>query len=631
MTKRLLVIMTALCMLLACFPLAASAAAGDTVEIKLSIGSPTVTINGTASKIQPPVKENGTTLVPLSVINKAFGAKLNLEKNKIITLTYNSTVVVLTIGSKDVKVNGVVSKLTTAPKIVNGVTLVPVRVIAQAFGATVVPSGNQITITGKVAGQTATTDTGSVTGIDTDAGKTKVGDSYYGWSMNYPTDLSLSFQSDSGDWTVWSDGSGDPSVIVAVDDIEDTLTKEELRDHIQTYFDDNELVMEKKSISVSGVSYEKMVTKSRDGWFFEYRGTQKDNRIFIVMSGAKAATRDALNKYQDLLDSFTLSFNKSDRTLKDVTKVVNGLITIHDEDYGLEVKLPVQWNRDTESPTPVFYKEDEGLIDFAIESVQNNETAEQWRTAERKKLENEFASEYIRNFEESNIKLKNGQGAVLKYEYSFNKTKWYTEYDLFLVAGDHKYSINFYSIQEVASKGKALFESIVSSLLIDTKYVDSNFSEMDDEDLDNQVVKKTSKKYKYSIELPASWTAQEKDFEQDSVYYESEYGFFTLTVTDEYTASEFSSAFQNFINTDKDQQEMGAKVTQTTTTTINGISVTRLDMTTPNLDRPLTASVYIVPVNGKLYILQFTVQQSNDTQAYRAHVDNVLKSLTFTL
>lgn len=626
MTKRLLVIMTALCMLLACFPIAASAAAGDSVTIKLTIGSPTVNINGVDSKIQPPIKENGTTLVPLSVLTKAFGAKLNLEQNKIITLKYNTTVVVLTIGSKDVKVNGVVTKLTTAPKIVNSVTLVPVRVIAQAFGATVVPSGNLITITGKVAGEAASTNTGSTSSIDTDAGKTKVGDSYYGWSMNYPTDLSLSFQSDNGDWTVWSDGSNNPTVIVGIDDEEDTLTKEELRDHIQTYFDDNELIMEKKTISVAGVSYEKMVTKSRDGWFFEYRGTQKDNRVFVVSSGVKATSREALNKYQDLLNSFTLSFNKSDRSLKDVTKVVNGLITIHDEDYGLEVKLPVNWQRDPESPTPLFFNIDEGFIDFAIKSVQNNETAEQWRAAERVKLEKEFASDFIRNFEESTIKLKNGQGQVLKYEYSFNKTKWYTEYDVYLVAGDHKYSVSFYSFQE----GKGLFDTIVNSLSIDTKYVDSNFSEMEeDDDLAGQAVKKTSSKYGYSIELPASWTGEEKEFEKDSVSYYSNYGAFVLNVAEDVNAGQYTSALQEYVQSDEDAKAAGAKIIQTTSTMINGSLIARIDVAYPDLTKPLNSSTYLFQKNNKLYILDFTVQQANDTAAYQEEVTKVLESLTF--
>jgi predicted nucleic acid-binding protein len=618
MTKRLLVTITALCMLLACFPLAASAAAGDSVVIKLTIGSPTVNINGVDSKIQAPVKENGTTLVPLSVITRAFGAKLNLEKNKIITLKYNSTVVVLTIGSKDVKINGVVTKLTTAPKIVNSVTLVPVRVIAQAFGATVVPSGNLITITGKVAG-VASANTGNTSTIDTDAGKTKVGDSYYGWSMNYPTDLSLSYQSDNGDWTVWSDGSDNPTVIIGIDDEEDTLTKEELRDHIQTYFDDNELVMEKKTISVAGVSYEKMVTKSRNGWFYEYRGTQKDNRVFVVMSGVKAASRDALNKYQDLLNSFTLSFNRADRSLKDVTKVVNGLITIHDEDYGLEVKLPVKWHRDPDSPTPLFYNVDEGFIDFAIKSVVNNETAEEWRAAERAKLEKEFASDYIRNFEESTITLMNGQGQVLKYEYSWNKTEWITEYDVFYIAGDHKYSINFYSLKDDASKGKGLFETIVNSLSIDTEYVDSNFSEMEeDADLAGQVVKKSSKKY-----------GEDKDFETESVSYDSKYGFFTLDIMEETSASQYASRYASYLSTE-DGKASGMQLKQTTSTMINGMAVTRMDITIEGTTRAYNSSMYLIEKNNRLFILEFFVQQANDTPAYQDEVTKVLQSLTFS-
>jgi predicted nucleic acid-binding protein len=348
------------------------------------------------------------------------------------------------------------------------------------------------------------------------------------------------------------------------------------------------------------------------------------------MSGVKAASRDALNKYQDLLNSFTLSFNRADRSLKDVTKVVNGLITIHDEDYGLEVKLPVKWHRDPDSPTPLFYNVDEGFIDFAIKSVVNNETAEEWRAAERAKLEKEFASDYIRNFEESTITLMNGQGQVLKYEYSWNKTEWITEYDVFYIAGDHKYSINFYSLKDDASKGKGLFETIVNSLSIDTEYVDSNFSEMEeDADLAGQVVKKSSKKYGYSIELPAAWTAEDKDFETESVSYDSKYGFFTLDIMEETSASQYASRYASYLSTE-DGKASGMQLKQTTSTMINGMAVTRMDITIEGTTRAYNSSMYLIEKNNRLFILEFFVQQANDTPAYQDEVTKVLQSLTFS-
>jgi len=435
--------LTVLVMLLACLPLTAGAAAAveaEPVKIQLTIGSPTVTIDGVASTIQKPLKVNGTTLVPLSVITKAFGAKLKLENNKKITLTYNATVVVLTIGSNKISVNGVVSTLSAEPKIVSGVTMVPVRVIAQAFGANVALSGNKITITGLKAREAGQAANGS-TGIDSDAGMTKIGDGYWGWSMQYPTDLSLNYQSDNGDWTTWTGGTEDPNLIVAVTDGEDDYTTDELREHIESYFDSNEIVLEKKSISVKGVSYERMVTKSRNGWFFEYRAAQKNKRIYVVMAGAKAESRDALNKYQAQLDSFTISFDKSDRKLKDITKVVNGIVTIHDQDYGLQIKMPANWHRLEQITSPFFYS-DEGYIGLSLYSVQSGETAEQWRASQRQKMESEYAEGYLRNISESTVNLSNGKGYVLKYEYSGDKKEWTTEYDVYLIAGNHKLRCN---------------------------------------------------------------------------------------------------------------------------------------------------------------------------------------------
>lgn len=631
MTKRLLAMLTVLCMLIACLPVAAAAEAAQAaetkpVEIKLSIGSPTVTINGVASTIQKPVKENGTTLVPLSVITKAFGAKLKLENNKVITLTYNSTVVVLTIGSDKVTVNGTVSKLAAAPKIVNGVTMVPVRVIAQAFGASVGLNGNQITIKGLAAKETGG---GTGSGIDSDAGKSKVGDSYYGWSMNYPTELTLGYQSEKGDWSVWSNVTESQSLTVSIEEVEEEYSKEELREEMMMYFD-NEIILEKKSVTVKGVAFEKIVTKSRDGWFYEYRATQKDQRVYYVMAAVQAASRDALTKYQSLLDSFTPSFNKNDRALKDVTKVKDGMIQVQDEDFGIKLTLPINWTSYVDEGQPYFYSKD-GSMEVSIKSVQEGETAEQWRERSRAKIEGEFAEGYLRNVAASTIQLKNGTGQLLSYEYSWNKKDWSSQYDVFLIAGAHKYEINFDNRLEDTAKGKQLFEKIVGSLEIDTKYVDENFSEMEEEEATEEAfVKKTSKKYGYSIEIPSTWSGYVKDFEREEVMYETPEGMFMAGIEEDTTINKTVEEMREELKELEDDGEDVPVIKQTTQVTIDGISMTRVDAEMPDEDRPSNIEIYMVEKNGDVYFMTFEFYQANNTEAFRARVDKVVKSFKFT-
>lgn len=85
-----------------------------------------------------PVVVNGTTLVPLRVATETLGAQVSWNKTtRQATVKTAAYTVVFTIGSLSYTVNGAKMTLTNAPQISNGSTLVPIRAIAEAIGATV--------------------------------------------------------------------------------------------------------------------------------------------------------------------------------------------------------------------------------------------------------------------------------------------------------------------------------------------------------------------------------------------------------------------------------------------------------------------------------------------------------------
>lgn len=98
-----------------------------------------VTLNGEkiTFDVQPQLINN-RTMVPLRKIFEAMGADVAWDENtQTVTATKGNERVIATIDSKNVYINGETKTLDVPPMIVNDRTLVPVRFVAEAFGANV--------------------------------------------------------------------------------------------------------------------------------------------------------------------------------------------------------------------------------------------------------------------------------------------------------------------------------------------------------------------------------------------------------------------------------------------------------------------------------------------------------------
>lgn len=120
--------------------------------------APTVTLDGQQmSFTTTPVIDNGTTLVPLRAIFEAMGATVNWDQStQTATAIKNNTTVVLKIGSTTPTINGKVQNLQVPAKIINGSTLAPLRFVGEAFGGSVAwnQASQAITILSKPASGT---------------------------------------------------------------------------------------------------------------------------------------------------------------------------------------------------------------------------------------------------------------------------------------------------------------------------------------------------------------------------------------------------------------------------------------------------------------------------------------------
>ncbi len=84
---------------------------------------------------QAPVIENNRTLVPMRGIFESLGASVRWEgSTKTIKATKDNRVIELTIGEREVKINGATQLLDVPPKMINNRTMVPLRFIGEALG-----------------------------------------------------------------------------------------------------------------------------------------------------------------------------------------------------------------------------------------------------------------------------------------------------------------------------------------------------------------------------------------------------------------------------------------------------------------------------------------------------------------
>lgn len=107
-------------------------------EISMTIGSGQVIIDGSPIQTEPSYTENGATLVPLRVISEAFGAEVEWsEKTRSVSIRLGDCTILLMIDDKSCYVNGTEKILTAAPALKNSTTMVPLRFISETFGAQV--------------------------------------------------------------------------------------------------------------------------------------------------------------------------------------------------------------------------------------------------------------------------------------------------------------------------------------------------------------------------------------------------------------------------------------------------------------------------------------------------------------
>ncbi len=115
------------------------------IEIRLTVGKNEIIVNGIQKIIDvAPYIKNSRTFVPIRFVSEALGANVYWDSQKReVKIDLKDKNIVLTIGSHDAYLNGVKTQIDkdnpgVVPEITNGRTFVPLRFVAESFGANVV-------------------------------------------------------------------------------------------------------------------------------------------------------------------------------------------------------------------------------------------------------------------------------------------------------------------------------------------------------------------------------------------------------------------------------------------------------------------------------------------------------------
>lgn len=117
--------------------------------IVLQINNKIMTANGIEKEIDSePIIINNRTLLPIRAVIEEIGGTVNWDnKKQEITLTYQGDTIRLVIDNTTAYLNDTAITLDTAPVIINGRTMIPIRFIAESFHFDVVWDNQTITIT----------------------------------------------------------------------------------------------------------------------------------------------------------------------------------------------------------------------------------------------------------------------------------------------------------------------------------------------------------------------------------------------------------------------------------------------------------------------------------------------------
>lgn len=606
------------------------------IEIRLKAGSEQVVINGQTLTVEKPYEANGTTLVPLRVITVAFGSKLSWDsKTQTIGLSYAGHGIILKIGSLEATKDEEKVLLNVAPQIKNDTTMVPIRFISENFGGKVHydPATKEIVITGLLQN----TEKAAPSNINPDEGKTQIGNSYFHWSMKYPSGLVTSYQSFNGDYVEFSDAAGEYTMYISVESISEVnISDEGLLQKLSGQLESNDTILDTKIVRTNGVRYAEIVSKNKVGNYYEDRAYVDSGNIYYltlkVIKSEDFRNTSKYQVYQNLLNSFKTSFNANDSKLKDLSEIKNGYRKYKDDDYGLSLEIPGEWTKVDGNHSMTFKSSDGShVITLSVSSLADGDSLDAWIKRENNRFTESFV-EGSRTISETKSSTLNGiEAKSVKYAFTFGGA-WLSDETVYFSKGNYKYSLDFIFPKETGEQAnlQAMVKHVKESVTIDESQFNPALGYIQDPDdiyNGNKIVTVNNNKYHFSLQVPEYWTAG-SDNSDTLMKYSFTGGSLTASVITTSTMDEYVKTIedgQNFLkNTIPD-----FKILENSYTAMLGQKARKYvtEMTISGI--PLTDTVYLISKDNILYQFELVIAKAASTEENLARLNGALLSIQF--
>lgn len=479
--------------------------------------------------------------------------------------------------------------------------------------------------------------------LDADSGKTKIGDSHFGWSMKYPAGLVKRQQSDDGDSASFVDAKGEFALSIRVDsDQSDELSPSALLNKVAggddseySGYADSATILERQYVKRADSPYAKIVSRSGEDGYIQTRGYQYGGRLYTVqlfVTKEQYTNRSKQNSYNDLLDSFKLAFNPADNSLKDISVFSSDDVTYTSE-YGLSIDLPAAWEQGHRGSTSFYNDDYSQTVHVNVTSASSGDTLQDWVDREIDEFEAQYTADYRRVDKPEEVTVDGVPAWKVGFASSLGD-EWYAGSSLFFIKDKYKYEVQMtYPQDDQGDELEKIWDNVVASISVDKETMDGELGFI--QDLDeladpNRTALYKNEKFNYTLRIPEIWTTNRP-------YDGNDQATKTFTFTGGYLRVETDSktAYAEVLKDAEDEQKESHSndsdytYTSEDVTLFGDVKAKKYTVSYSKEHIPYTETVYLFNRKQVTYTVTLRIDAAVSTDANVARLEKAFASFTF--